>query len=193
MKVTCTNVEGEWHSQFHIKFYLQMFRSFQHYDVYNNVFYFLYFCSPQVNGIDLSKATHEEAVEAFKNAAEPIAVEVLRRAPRTTTKVNAGDKDRTICTCNVGTQTDLQSEDFLWKMLQNCPSPLSPMSPMTPTGKSDVEFDGYVSSYSQVSSFLTNVFYCLQYSLGSRIDVKRYYEKIFHLPAVACGTHLSDQ
>ncbi|XP_072026157.1 E3 ubiquitin-protein ligase PDZRN3-like isoform X2 [Amphiura filiformis] len=94
-----------------------------------------------VNGIDLSKATHEEAVEAFKNAAEPIAVEVLRRAP-CTTKVNVGDKCRTVCTCNVGTQTDLQSEDFLWKMLQNCPSPLSPMSPMTPTGKSDVDFDG---------------------------------------------------
>ena len=95
----------------------------------------------QVNGIDLSKATHEEAVEAFKNAAEPIAVEVLRRAPRTT-KVNTGDKDRTICTCNVGTQTDLASEELLWKMLQQCPSPLSPMSPMTPTGKSDVDFDG---------------------------------------------------
>ena len=95
-----------------------------------------------MNGIDLTQATHEEAVEAFKNAAEPIAVEVVRRAPRTTKVVSSDKGDRTVCTCNIGTQTDLQSEDLLWKMLQQCPSPLSPMSPMTPTGKSDVDFDG---------------------------------------------------
>ncbi|XP_077026693.1 PDZ domain-containing RING finger protein 4 isoform X2 [Tamandua tetradactyla] len=35
----------------------------------------------QVNGKDLSKATHEEAVEAFRNAKVPIVVQVLRRAP----------------------------------------------------------------------------------------------------------------
>ncbi|XP_005406629.1 PREDICTED: PDZ domain-containing RING finger protein 4 isoform X2 [Chinchilla lanigera] len=35
----------------------------------------------QVNGKDLSKATHEEAVEAFRNAKEPIVVQVLRRTP----------------------------------------------------------------------------------------------------------------
>uniref|UniRef100_A0A8C4W1Z9 PDZ domain containing ring finger 4 n=1 Tax=Gopherus evgoodei TaxID=1825980 RepID=A0A8C4W1Z9_9SAUR len=34
-----------------------------------------------VNGKDLSKATHEEAVEAFRNAKEPIVVQVLRRTP----------------------------------------------------------------------------------------------------------------
>ncbi|KAM4882574.1 PDZ domain-containing RING finger protein 4 isoform 2-T2 [Thomomys bottae] len=33
----------------------------------------------QVNGKDLSRATHEEAVEAFRNAREPIVVQVLRR------------------------------------------------------------------------------------------------------------------
>ncbi|XP_061407955.1 E3 ubiquitin-protein ligase PDZRN3 isoform X1 [Lethenteron reissneri] len=35
----------------------------------------------EVNGKDLSKATHEEAVEAFRAAKEPIVVQVLRRAP----------------------------------------------------------------------------------------------------------------
>uniref|UniRef100_A0A8C4N905 PDZ domain-containing protein n=1 Tax=Eptatretus burgeri TaxID=7764 RepID=A0A8C4N905_EPTBU len=35
----------------------------------------------QVNGKDLSKATHEEAVEAFHAAKEPIVVQVLRRVP----------------------------------------------------------------------------------------------------------------
>ncbi|MEQ2185711.1 hypothetical protein GOODEAATRI_021080, partial [Goodea atripinnis] len=34
-----------------------------------------------VNGKDLSKATHEQAVEAFRTAKEPIMVQVLRRAP----------------------------------------------------------------------------------------------------------------
>ncbi len=33
----------------------------------------------QVNGRDLSRASHEEAVEAFRTAKEPIVVEVLRR------------------------------------------------------------------------------------------------------------------
>ena len=74
----------------------------------------------QVNGVDLSKATHEEAVEAFKNADEPIIVQVLRRATRNKA---TGDKDCATL-CNVGTQTDLQSEDLLWKVLQRCPSPL---------------------------------------------------------------------
>nr|XP_017496734.2 PDZ domain-containing RING finger protein 4 isoform X2 [Manis javanica]XP_036865777.1 PDZ domain-containing RING finger protein 4 isoform X1 [Manis javanica] len=35
----------------------------------------------QVNGKALSKATHGEAVEAFRNAKEPIVVQVLRRTP----------------------------------------------------------------------------------------------------------------
>ncbi|XP_078424598.1 PDZ domain-containing RING finger protein 4 [Cetorhinus maximus] len=37
----------------------------------------------EVNGKDLSKATHEEAVEAFRNARDPIVVQVLRRTPIT--------------------------------------------------------------------------------------------------------------
>ncbi|XP_036387904.1 E3 ubiquitin-protein ligase PDZRN3-B isoform X2 [Megalops cyprinoides] len=36
----------------------------------------------EVNGKDLSKATHDQAVEAFRTAKEPIVVQVLRRAPR---------------------------------------------------------------------------------------------------------------
>lgn len=40
--------------------------------------------SPQVNGKDLSRATHDQAVDAFRTATEPIVVQVLRRAPRAT-------------------------------------------------------------------------------------------------------------
>ena len=39
---------------------------------------------PQVNGQDLSHASHEDAVAAFRSATEPIVVEVLRRAAVTT-------------------------------------------------------------------------------------------------------------
>ncbi|KAI7811553.1 PDZ domain-containing RING finger protein 4-like isoform X1 [Triplophysa rosa] len=35
----------------------------------------------QVNGRDLSRASHEEAVEAFRSAKDPIVVQVLRRTP----------------------------------------------------------------------------------------------------------------
>ena len=34
---------------------------------------------PQVNGQDVSRASHEDAVRAFQAAQEPIVVEVLRR------------------------------------------------------------------------------------------------------------------
>ncbi|XP_036957955.1 E3 ubiquitin-protein ligase PDZRN3-B isoform X2 [Acanthopagrus latus] len=37
----------------------------------------------EVNGKDLSKATHDQAVEAFRTAKEPIMVQVLRRPPHT--------------------------------------------------------------------------------------------------------------
>ena len=43
-----------------------------------NLFYALYL---QVNGRDVSHCTHNEAVEAFLTASEPITVEVLRRRP----------------------------------------------------------------------------------------------------------------
>lgn len=70
------------------------------------------FIIQNVNGKDLSKASHEEAVEAFKNATEPIIVQVLRRT-ESTAQVT---KDKMVC--NAGTQTELQSGDLLWKVLQ---------------------------------------------------------------------------
>nr|XP_054750233.1 PDZ domain-containing RING finger protein 4-like [Lytechinus pictus] len=91
---------------------------------------FIFFDIFQVNGKDLSKATHEEAVEAFKNAQEPIIVQVMRRSPCTakngSTTPNGqgavpGPVERTMC--SVGTQTELQSEDLLWKVLQRCSLP----------------------------------------------------------------------
>ena len=42
----------------------------------------MYCFSLQVNGQDLSKASHEDAVEAFRTAKEPIVVEVLRRVSK---------------------------------------------------------------------------------------------------------------
>ncbi|KAL5013272.1 hypothetical protein ScPMuIL_007542 [Solemya velum] len=54
----------------------------------------------EVNGQDLSQATHEEAVEAFRTAKEPIVVEVLRRVNKT--KI----KSRSPTMVSIGTQTD---------------------------------------------------------------------------------------
>ncbi|XP_029636774.1 E3 ubiquitin-protein ligase PDZRN3 isoform X2 [Octopus sinensis] len=53
-----------------------------------------------VNGQDLSQSTHEEAVEAFRSAKEPIVVEVLRRANK------AKMKSRSPTMVSVGTQTE---------------------------------------------------------------------------------------
>lgn len=50
----------------------------------------------QVNGKELSKATHEQAVEAFRTSKEPIVVQVLRRGPAADSQVS-----------DVGTQTDI--------------------------------------------------------------------------------------
>lgn len=57
----------------------------------------------QVNGKDLSKATHEQAVEAFRTAKEPIMVQVLRRAPHPKPVGLAADSQ----VSDVGTQTDI--------------------------------------------------------------------------------------
>ncbi len=43
---------------------------------YHFIIFFIFF---QVNGRDVSNSSHEEAVEAFLQAEEPITVEVLRR------------------------------------------------------------------------------------------------------------------
>lgn len=57
----------------------------------------------QVNGKDLSKATHDQAVEAFRAAKEPIVVQVLRRAPHPEPVSPAADSQ----VSDVGTQTDI--------------------------------------------------------------------------------------
>ncbi|XP_005053353.1 PREDICTED: E3 ubiquitin-protein ligase PDZRN3 isoform X1 [Ficedula albicollis] len=63
----------------------------------------------QVNGKDLSKATHEQAVEAFKTAKEPIVVQVLRRAPRPKAFPSAQEPQLV----DVGTQTDITFEHIM--------------------------------------------------------------------------------
>ncbi|XP_053912288.1 PDZ domain-containing RING finger protein 4 isoform X3 [Cuculus canorus] len=63
----------------------------------------------QVNGKDLSKATHEEAVEAFRNAKDPIVVQVLRRAP--ISKAHGSSQD--VQLVDVSTQTDITFEHIM--------------------------------------------------------------------------------
>ena len=75
----------------------------------------------QVNGRDLSKASHEEAVEAFRTAKEPIVVEVLRR-------VANGSKMKTMPPTTpspppmvtVATQTDelIEDDPFFYGMFR---------------------------------------------------------------------------
>lgn len=55
----------------------------------------------QVNGRDLSQASHEEAVEAFRTAEEPIVVEVLRRVNKNKMKTRPVPK-----MVSIGTQTE---------------------------------------------------------------------------------------
>ncbi|XP_038243750.1 PDZ domain-containing RING finger protein 4 isoform X2 [Dermochelys coriacea] len=63
----------------------------------------------EVNGKDLSKATHEEAVEAFRNAKEPIVVQVLRRAPINKTHSSSQD----VQLVDASTQTDITFEHIM--------------------------------------------------------------------------------
>ncbi|XP_014427954.2 PDZ domain-containing RING finger protein 4 isoform X1 [Pelodiscus sinensis] len=63
----------------------------------------------EVNGKDLSKATHEEAVEAFRNAKEPIVVQVLRRAPINKTHGSSQD----VQLMEASTQTDITFEHIM--------------------------------------------------------------------------------
>ncbi|XP_074840180.1 PDZ domain-containing RING finger protein 4 isoform X2 [Carettochelys insculpta] len=63
----------------------------------------------EVNGKDLSKATHEEAVEAFRNAKEPIVVQVLRRAP--ISKIHGSSQD--VQLVDASTQTDITFEHIM--------------------------------------------------------------------------------
>ncbi|XP_027496127.1 E3 ubiquitin-protein ligase PDZRN3 isoform X1 [Corapipo altera] len=80
----------------------------------------------EVNGKDLSKATHEQAVEAFKTAKEPIVVQVLRRTPRSKAFPPAHDSQLV----DVGTQTDITFEHIM--ALSKMGSPTPPVSMLDP-------------------------------------------------------------
>lgn len=56
-----------------------------------------------MNGKDLTKATHDQAVEAFRTAKEPIVVQVLRRGPQPKPVGPAADPQ----VLDVSTQTDI--------------------------------------------------------------------------------------
>ncbi|KAM4022511.1 LOW QUALITY PROTEIN: E3 ubiquitin-protein ligase PDZRN3 [Anomaloglossus baeobatrachus] len=73
----------------------------------------------EVNGKDLSKATHDQAVEAFKTAKEPIVVQVLRRTPRT--KIYSPPSD--VQMMDTGTQTDITFEHIMALTKMNSTSP----------------------------------------------------------------------
>lgn len=73
----------------------------------------------QVNGKDLSRATHDQAVEAFKTAKEPIVVQVLRRTPRTKMyNPSAG-----VQMMDAGTQTEITFEHIMALTKMSSPSP----------------------------------------------------------------------
>ncbi|KAM5232408.1 E3 ubiquitin-protein ligase PDZRN3 isoform 2-T2 [Hipposideros larvatus] len=63
----------------------------------------------EVNGKDLSRATHEQAVDAFKTAQEPIVVQVLRRTPRARMCTPVPEAQLV----DVGTQTDITFEHIM--------------------------------------------------------------------------------
>ncbi|XP_054472359.1 E3 ubiquitin-protein ligase PDZRN3-B isoform X2 [Anoplopoma fimbria] len=73
----------------------------------------------EVNGKDLSKATHDQAVEAFRTAKEPIVVQVLRRAPHAKVVGPAGDAQ----VSDISTQTDITLQHIM------ALTKLSPSSP----------------------------------------------------------------
>nr|XP_060622319.1 E3 ubiquitin-protein ligase PDZRN3 isoform X1 [Anolis sagrei ordinatus]XP_060622320.1 E3 ubiquitin-protein ligase PDZRN3 isoform X1 [Anolis sagrei ordinatus] len=73
----------------------------------------------EVNGKDLSKATHDQAVEAFKSAKDPIVVQVLRRAPRT--KVFSPSPECLLV--DTGTQTDITFEHIMALSKMGSPTP----------------------------------------------------------------------
>ncbi|XP_022601140.1 E3 ubiquitin-protein ligase PDZRN3 isoform X1 [Seriola dumerili] len=63
----------------------------------------------EVNGKDLSKATHDQAVEAFRTAKEPIMVQVLRRAPHP--KLVSPIADTQVS--DISTQTDITLQHIM--------------------------------------------------------------------------------
>ncbi|KAM6153468.1 PDZ domain-containing RING finger protein 4 isoform 2-T2 [Erethizon dorsatum] len=77
----------------------------------------------QVNGKDLSKATHEEAVEAFRNAKEPIVVQVLRRTPLSRASYGTVPE---VQLRNASTQTDITFEHIMALAKLRPPTPPVP-------------------------------------------------------------------
>nr|XP_040060163.1 LOW QUALITY PROTEIN: E3 ubiquitin-protein ligase PDZRN3-B [Gasterosteus aculeatus aculeatus] len=73
----------------------------------------------EVNGRDVSRATHDQAVEAFRTAKEPIVVQVLRRAPHLKAVGPAGDAQ----VSDTSTQTDITLQHIM------ALTKLSPSSP----------------------------------------------------------------
>ncbi|KAM4882350.1 E3 ubiquitin-protein ligase PDZRN3 isoform 2-T2 [Thomomys bottae] len=73
----------------------------------------------EVNGKDLSRATHDQAVEAFKTAKEPIVVQVLRRTPRTKMFTTPAE----LQLVDTGTQTDITFEHIMALTKMSSPSP----------------------------------------------------------------------
>ncbi|XP_064347843.1 PDZ domain-containing RING finger protein 4 isoform X1 [Camelus dromedarius] len=77
----------------------------------------------EVNGKDLSKATHEEAVEAFRNAKEPIVVQVLRRTPLSKPAYGTVPEVQLM---NASTQTDITFEHIMALAKLRPPTPPVP-------------------------------------------------------------------
>lgn len=78
--------------------------------------------SLQVNGKDLSKATHDQAVEAFRTAKDPIMVHVLRRAPPP--KLVSPTADTQLS--DTSTQTDITLQHIM--PLATLPPPAPPVT-----------------------------------------------------------------
>ncbi|XP_006751810.2 PDZ domain-containing RING finger protein 4-like, partial [Leptonychotes weddellii] len=76
-----------------------------------------------VNGKDLSKATHEEAVEAFRNAKEPIVVQVLRRTPLSKPAYGTAPAMQLM---HASTQTDITFEHIMALAKLRPPTPPVP-------------------------------------------------------------------
>uniref|UniRef100_A0A7N9AR48 PDZ domain containing RING finger 3b n=1 Tax=Mastacembelus armatus TaxID=205130 RepID=A0A7N9AR48_9TELE len=78
--------------------------------------------SCKVNGKDLSKATHDQAVEAFRTAKEPIMVQVLRRTPHAKPVSPTIDTQVT----DISTQTDITLQHIM--ALSTLPPSSPPMT-----------------------------------------------------------------
>lgn len=64
---------------------------------------------PQVNGKELSKSSHEETVEAFRAAKDPVVVQVIRRTP----SGRPHGPPQEIHVVDVCTQTDITFEHIM--------------------------------------------------------------------------------